>query len=106
MVPEKDRVQAFRNEVIRLVNQTENIVTFGRILEILEEKERAERRKRPETEEEFLASLDHSMEEVEKGLYYTTEEVFELIGFKKSRKRIQLKEMKTKWRQNRNPFRF
>jgi hypothetical protein len=106
MIPENERIQAFRNEVIRLVNQTENIITFGKILDILEEKERGERRKRRETKEEFLASLDHSIEEVERGLYYTTEEVFELIGFKKTRKPIQLKEMKTKWRQKRNLFHF
>ncbi len=38
MIAEKDRVQAFRNEVIRLVNQTEDIVTFGKALRVLREK--------------------------------------------------------------------
>ena len=106
MVPEIDRIQAFRNEVIRLLNQTEDIVTFGKALRVLREKERDIHGQSPITKVEFEERIQRSREQLEKGLYYTSDEVRKLFLHRSPRKRIQLMEMKTKWRQNRNPFRF
>ena len=78
-----ERVEAFRKEVIRLVNETTDIVTFGRVMRILREKDVSLLKIEPLTKEMHKTRIQESLESLEKGLFYTSEEVRELFKFRK-----------------------
>jgi hypothetical protein len=78
-----ERVEAFRKEVIRLVNETTDIVIFGRVLRILREKDVSSAKTEPMTIEMLRAKIQKGRERFEMGLYYTSDEVRELWKFRK-----------------------
>jgi hypothetical protein len=78
-----DRVEAFRNEVIRLVNETTDIVTFGRILSILKENEIEVWESQPDSIERYRERTQKSLDSIKKGLVYTADEARQLLGIRK-----------------------